>query len=207
MKKEEMKQLKENEKALELTIKNNSKLYGYKTVSGLVYKIIDDLIFIISIGINYTNKNITVSIQYKPIILDKMFWKIFNMAEETKSKPLSFHVNGVFTAKTIKINNFELNYNNKEEAEMKFKEIINHSNNIIEQYRQKVNNVDDFYECIINEEEQYLNIILVDIIKNNYEKALDKIDNCIKNNRDGGFMDENYKSIIMSAKEYCEKRI
>jgi hypothetical protein len=50
-----------------------------------------------------------------------------------------------------------------------------------------------------------LNIILVDIIKNNYEEALDKINNSIKNNRDGGFMDENYKSIILYAKEYCEK--
>ncbi|MDR1339878.1 MAG: hypothetical protein LBK58_07500 [Prevotellaceae bacterium] len=44
MKKEEMKQLNENKKALELTIKNNSKLYGYKTVSGFVYKIIGGVI-------------------------------------------------------------------------------------------------------------------------------------------------------------------
>jgi hypothetical protein len=207
MKKEEMKQLKENKKTLELTIKNNSKLFGYKTVSGFVYKIINDFVFIISIGVNYDNKNITVSIQCKPIMLDKMFWEIFNMVDGTKNKPLSFHVNGVFTAKTVKINNFELNYNSKKEAEIRFEEIINHSNNIIEQYRQQVNNIDVFYESIINEEGQYLNIILIDIIKNNYEKALDKINYCIKNNEDGNFMDENYKSIITYAKEYCEKRI
>jgi hypothetical protein len=146
MKREEIKQLNENKKALESMIKNSSKLFGYKTVSGFVYKIINDFVFIISIGVNYNNKNITVSIQCKPIILDKTFWEIFNMTDETKNKPLSFHVNGVFSAKTIKINNFELNYNNKEEAGIKFEEIINHSNNIIEQYKQKVNNVDDFYE-------------------------------------------------------------
>jgi hypothetical protein len=207
MKREEMKQLKENKRALELTIKNSSKLYGYKTVSGFVYKIINDFVFIISIGVNYKNRNITASIQCKPVILDQMFWEIFNMADDTKNKPLSFHVNGVFAAKTIEINNFELNYNSKEEAGIRFEEIINHSNSIIEQYKQQVNNVDDFYESIINEEQQYLNIILIDIMKNNYEKALDKINYCIRNDKDGDFMDENYKSIIICAKEYCEKRI
>ncbi|MDR1285085.1 MAG: hypothetical protein LBJ88_02665 [Campylobacteraceae bacterium] len=85
MKREEMKQLKENKRALELTIKNNSKLFRYKTVSGFVYKIINDFVFVISIGVNYKNKNISVSIQCKPIILDKMFWEIFNMTDETKT--------------------------------------------------------------------------------------------------------------------------
>ncbi|MDR1316289.1 MAG: hypothetical protein LBK13_05390 [Spirochaetales bacterium] len=207
MKREEIKQLNENKKALELTIKNNSKLYGYKTISGLVYKIINDFIFIISISVSNKNKNITVSIQGKPIILDKIFWEIFDMAGEIKNKPVSFHVNGVFTAKTMEINKRELNYNKKEEAEIKFEEIINYSNNIIEQYKQKIDGIDSFYESIINDSEQYLNIILIDIIKSNYEKALDKINFCIRNNKDGGFMNENYKSIILCAKEYCEKRI
>jgi hypothetical protein len=207
MKREEMKLLKENKKTLELIIKNNSKLYGYKTVSGFVYKIINDFVFIILIGINYVNKNISVIVKCKPIILDKILWEVFNMVEETKDKPSSFHVNGVYTANTVTINEFELEYNNKDEAEIKFKEIINHSNNIIKQYKQKINDINTFYVNIKNYEDQYLNIILMDIIKNDYKTALYKIIDCMKNYETGGFMDENNKSIIELAKEYCEKRI
>jgi phosphoribosylformylglycinamidine (FGAM) synthase PurS component len=207
MTREEMKRLKENKQALELIIKNNSKLYGYKTVSGFVYKTINDFVFIILIGINYANKNITVSIEYKPIILDKIFWEIFNMAEETKNKPLSFHINGVYTVKTVKIKGFELGYNNKEEAEIIFKEIIDCSNNVIEEYREKTNSIDRFYENIVDDKDQYLNIILIDIMKKDYKKALGKIKICINNYEDGGFMNENYKSIIELAKEYCEERV
>jgi hypothetical protein len=206
MTREEMKRLKEDKKTLELIIKNNSKLYGYKTISGFVYKIINDFVFVILIGINYVHKTITVSIECKPIILDNIFWEIFNIDEDVKNQPLSFHVNGAFTAKTVKIKSFELVYNGKEEIDTKFKEIINCSNNIIERYKEKINNIDTFYENIMNDENQYLNIILIDIIRNNYQKALDKINDCIKEYKTGGFM-KNTKNIIELAKEYCEKRI
>jgi hypothetical protein len=206
MTREEMKRLKEDKLTLELTIKNNSKLYGYKTIVGFVYKIIADFVFIISIGINYEHKTIDVSIECKPMVLDEIFWKIFNMNKEAKNKPLSFHVSGAFTAKAVKIKNFELVYNSKEEMEIKFKEIINCSDVIIEKYNENINNLDAFYENIVNAENQYLNIILIDIIRNNYREALDKINNCIKEYKTGGFM-ENNKSIIELAKEYCEKRI
>jgi hypothetical protein len=205
MTREEMKRLKEDKQALELTIKNNSKLYGYKTIVGFVYKIINDFVFIISIGINYGHKTIDVSIECKPMVLDEIFWEIFNINKEAKNKPLSFHVSGAFTARAVKIKNFELVYNSKEEMEIKFKELINCSNIIIEKYNENINNLDAFYENIVNDENQYLNIILIDIIRNNYREALDKINNCIKEYKTGGFM-ENNKSIIELAKEYCEKK-
>ena len=207
MKREEKKLLKENQKALEEVIKNNSKSFGYKTISGIVYKIINDFIFIILIGMNYVTKNITVSIEYKPIILDKIFWEVFNMTEDTKDKPLSFHVNGWFTAKSVDIKKYEIKYDSKEEADEKFTEIINNSNNIIKEHIGKITNIETFYEDIINDEEQYLNIILVNILKNDYRKALDKINECKRKYKTGGFMDENHKSIIDLAKEYCENRI
>jgi hypothetical protein len=206
MTREEMKRLKEDKQILELIIKSNSKLYGYKTIAGFVYKIITDFVFIISIGINYEHKTIDVIIECKPMILDEIFWEIFNMDKEAKNKPLSFHVSGAFTARAVKIKNFELVYNNKEEIEIKFKEIINCSNIIIEKYNSNINNLDAFYENIKNDENQYLNIILMDIIRNNYREAIDKINDCIKEYKTGGFM-ENTKSIIEFAKEYCEKRI
>ena len=201
-----MKKLKNNQKALELVIKSKSKLYGYKTVSGFVYKMVNDYLFIILIGINYINKNINVNIEYKPIVLDEIFWEIFNL-KENKNKPLSFHVNGAFTAKTMNIKTFELEYDNENEAESKFEEIINISNEIIEKYEQKLNNINNFYLEIQNNENQYLNIILLDILKKNSIEALGKINDCIKNYKTGGFMGDNGKSIIMYAKEYCEKNI
>lgn len=45
----------------------------------------------------------------------------------------------------------------------------------------------------------------MDIIKKDYPMALDRINDCINNYKDGGFMDNNGKSIIELAKKYCEK--
>ena len=202
--KEEMKQIKENKKALEMAIKSNSKLYGYKTIMDIPYKVIDDFIFILLI---IANKNINISIECKPIILDKIFWEVFNMQEELSKQPFSFHVNGVHTVKTLRIKEFEIEYNMADEAKEKFDEIIKHSDKAIKEFIFEINSIEKFYEKIKIEELHYLNAILIKILKKEYKKALKKINECIKNHMSGGFMDKDHKSIIEYAKEYCEKKI
>ena len=197
---EESKKILENIKARDFAIKKISKFYGYKTIMDYIYKIIDNFVFVISI------EYFKVIISCKPLILDEMFWEIFEMLEKAKTQPSSFHVKGTFTANTVTIDTFEIESNIPDENEIKFSEIFKKINSVIDNYRKNVFDINSFQEYIKNYENQYLNDILIDIINKKYKIALDKISDCIKNRKDGHFSC-NLKSIIEYAKEYCEKRI
>lgn len=203
MTRDEMRQIKENKKAMEIIIKNDSKLFGYKTSMGYVYKFIDEFVFEILIIVN---KNISGDIRAKPIILDKIFWEIFDMNDEVKNKPKSFHINGAFVANAATINTFEFEYSKSEEAKNKFKNILETSNDIIENFRKNVFDINSFQEYIKNNPNQYLNDIFIDIINKKYKESLKKINQCIKEYKTGGFR-VNCKSIIEYAKDYCEKNM
>lgn len=201
----EKKQIREKEKSMDLIIKSNSKLFGYKSVMGIPYKISNNFIFEIIIIVN---KNVMIKINCKPILLDEIFWEVFDMLEEAKKQPQSFHIKGAFVAGSVKIDNFEFDYNKPEEAGKIFKEIMEYVNKIIENYCKIIYDIKTFQKSIINDPNQYLNHILLEIINKNYKAALEKINGCIKNNKRGGFSDyKTGKNIIEYAKEYCEKRI
>jgi hypothetical protein len=205
MTREELKQIKEKRQSIELLIKKDCKLFGFKNIQGIVYKIINDFIFTASI---MPDKNISVRIECKPIILDEIFWDVFYCVKDNvKDKPVSFHVNGAFVARPIKIDSFSIDFDKIEDANKLFKKTMDRINNTIENYSNKVNNLDTFQEKIKDNPEEYLNTILTDIAKKEYKTALEKINECIKNHQGGKFYDsESQKSIIDFAKEYCEKR-
>ena len=197
---EESKKILENIKARDYAIKKISKFFGYKTIMDYIYKIVDNFVFVINV------EYFKVIISCKPLILDEMFWEIFEMLEKAKYQPSSFHVKGIFTANTVTIDTFEIDSNISVENEIKFSEIFTKINFVIDNYHKNVFDLNSFQEYIKNYENQYLNDILIDIINKKYKIALDKINNCIKNRKDGHFS-SNLKSIIEYAKEYCEKRI
>jgi hypothetical protein len=206
MTREEMRQIKEKRQSIELLIKSDSKLFGFKSIQGIVYKIINNFVFDASI---MTDKNISVRIGCKPIILDEIFWEVFYcVKDDVKNKPVSFHVNGAFVARPIEIDGFVIYFDKVENANELFIQIMNRINNTIEEYSNKINDLNTFQEKIKDKPEEYLNNILIDIAKKEYGKALGKINECIKNKQDGRFSDfGSQKNIIDYAKEYCERNI
>jgi len=204
MTREEQRQIREKRKAMELVIKTDTKLFGYKTAMGFAYKFIDDFAFEILIT---THTNIDVMIRTKPIILDKVFWEVFKMDDEVKNMPKSFHITGAFVASAVIINKFEHQYNTPEEAKDKFKYILEQADSIIENFRKTVFDIKTFQEYIKNNPYEYLNDILIDILNEKYNEALNKINQCIKEHKSGGFAGEKGKSIIEYAKEYCEQKL
>jgi hypothetical protein len=206
MTREEIKQIKEKRQLIKLLIKKDSKLFGFNNIQGIVYKIVNNFIFNASI---MTDKNIFVWIGCKPMILDEIFWEVFYcVKDDVKNKPLSFHVNGAFVARPIKIDNFSIEFDKIEDANEIFIKIMDKINNTIENYSNKMNDLNMFQEKIKDESEEYVNNILIDIAKKEYGKALEKVNECIKNKQDGRFSDyESKKNIIDYAKEYCEKRV
>jgi hypothetical protein len=220
---------KENKDDMKLCIKNNAKRYGYKLNMGHPYKVVNNFIYELSIIVDYA---IYISIKYKPIILDKILGEILNtvdvrILEVEKSKNSIRMIHG---AKQIEIEYFIFYCDDNENVETIFAKIINYSNKIIEEHSAKVKSIEIFYESILKDDSQYLNVILADMLNNNYEKALIKINECIKENKSGGFLLQygesiwnlikkksdgfgvevgivGRKSIIEYAKEYCEKKM
>jgi hypothetical protein len=209
---EKWKKLEKYNKAVKLAVKNNHKLYEYKTVSGVLYKLINDILFQVVFHFEgafekITFKDILVRIVCKPLILDEIFWKIMKM-EYTRTKvKLGFHVNALFAARPAKINNYSIEFN-IEDTERIIVEEMKRANNVIDEYSKKIYDVNTFCEFIENEPEEYLNRILVNILNKNYKKALEESIQCINENKNGGYVNGNTnETIIMYVKEYIEKNM
>ena len=208
MKQEEWQKLQEKTKALEKVIKVVSKTKGYKSVKKFPYKIIDGFLYTVFISPTLTDENVfnpqlCINIQSKPLILDEIFWKVFDMYEIALNQPESFHVKGTFTARGIDIDKFYCDFFEEENQEVVVEKILKKATSLIENSRKKVYDIETFETFIDEKPNQELNKILISIIKKDYSKAENMIDFCIKNENSGGFMKgDSRKSIIECAKDY-----
>jgi hypothetical protein len=210
MKREDRRKLREKEKALEKAIKTVSKKSGYKSIMGFPYKIIDGFLYVALISTTRAesgfNPQLYIYIQSKPLILDEIFWKVFDMYEVAKKQPESFHVKGSFTARAVIIDDFYQDFFEEENQEIVAVKILEKVTLLIENSRKKVFDIDTFGTFINEMPNQELNKILISIIKKDYSKADSMIDYCIKNKICGGFRKgENWKSIIEYAKDYISR--
>jgi hypothetical protein len=189
---------KENRRDMVVYIRNNAESHGYNAsqYQGKLSKIVNNFEYKLSIDVNYA---IYINIKYKPIILDKIYIEIFDMLGENVDKSLSFYLNRANGAIPVEIERLALDGN--ESMETIFLKTINYSNKIIEEHSAKINDIETFYESILKDDSQYLNVILTDILNNNYEKALIKINKCITENKSGGFRSKNGELIIEWVKK------
>jgi acetolactate synthase small subunit len=207
---EKFKKLEECNKKVKLAVKNNYKLYGYKAVSGILYKPINDILFQVKFYFEgsfekITLKDFCVRIICKPLILDEIFWKIIKMEDTGKKTRLSFHVNALFAARPVNISKYLIEFN-IEDIEKTVIEEMKKANNVIDEYSKKIYDLNTFYEFIKNEPEEYLNRILVNILNKKYKKALEECIQCINENKNGGYVNGNTnETIITYIKEYIEK--
>ena len=205
MNREDRQKLREKEKALEKAMRVVAKRNGHKSLMGFPYKIIDKFLYEVLISTTREEKGINprlyIFIQSKPLLLDEIFWKVFDMYEDAKKQPESFHIKGAFTANAVIIDNFYHDFYEEDNQEIVAKKILEKVTLLIENSRKKLFDIDTF-ETFINEKpNQELNKILTSLIKKDYSKAENMIDYCQKNNISGGFMSCN-KSIIEYAKDY-----
>lgn len=223
MTREEKKKIREKEKEFENSLKAICKNYGYKSVMGIPYKFVGQFLFEIhistSLGIStdenlemksnkktVINPSLSVTLYVKPVILDEIFWIVFDMYDAAVKQPKSFHVKGAFTANITPFFSWNEDFIDEENQKNIAEKILTKSNAEIEKYQTTVFNLESFEESIINEPNQYLNQILIKIAQKDYNKALQQIEICIAKGQTGGFA-EIGKTILDYAKEHCKKHI
>lgn len=213
MTREEQKAVRELKNAVKKILKPIGKALNYKTVSGWVYKVVNDYIYILYISVPPVSrgKYIRAKVSVKPILIDTIFWEVYEMTEIAKGQSFSFHVAAAHAPYPYTIEEFDTPITSLEDVTSALEDIFRKSDNIIEQYSEQFLTISSFKTEICNKKDpsSRLNTALCNIAEENYQEAL-SIAQQELNKGAGLFMriDENGVTDIYSyIKKFCEERL
>lgn len=208
MTREEQRYLKAIKKALVGNLRTNCKRNGFKNVNGYIYKQVEEYLYLLLVSVPPVDLGNYVSVKLwcKPLQLDEIYWEVFDMKETAANQPLSFHVQGAFTADCISLEEWKIPISSIDEIDQVFNKIFLTANKYLDQYSNTFKTMKDFKVAISELPSQALNSILCEIYERNYPVALAKIEECLSKYDTGGYL-RGSKSIINYAKEYCQQRL
>jgi len=208
MTREEQRRVKEVRKQLEVCIKRLTKGCGFQKINGYVYKFVGDFVYvaILSIPPVDAGKNLRIDFFYKPWILDEVFWDVFNVIEGPK-QPMSFHVQGAFTAPLVLVENYKVAVSSIEDMDTIYGAVLGELDGKIEEHHQRVYDLKTFLLDLESYKHQFLNRILAEIYQQRYRAAIDLLEIAIFQGETGGFADSSQKNILQYALGYCQKLI
>lgn len=210
MTREEQRCVRELSKSMEKASRPNSKKYGYKSISGFLYKVVNEYLYelIISVPPVGCGKSIDVQLWCKPLAIDDMFWEVFEMLDEAKKQPFSFHVTGAFTPYCHTLEKWSVNVSADYNVDEIYKEIIERANEFISNYAEKLVTVNDFKQELLDKKSVFtLNVLLCELCEGNYRKVLSCLDDEKMNRKSVGFSSVDGGDIYDYMRRYCEKRV
>ena len=209
MNREDRRKLREKEKSLEKAIKIVSKRHKYKIHKGFPYKIVDGFLYEALISSTLEESSfypvLCIYVISKPLILDEIFWKVFDINRDIQRQPESFYLKEEFTADVAIIDNFYQDFFEEENQEIVAEKILEKFTISIENSRQKLFDIDTFEIFIDEMPNQELNKILLSIIKKDYSKVEKMINYYKKNNISGNIVNEyDWVNIFEYVKDYIK---
>lgn len=169
---------KEKEKLLFKTIKEVFKSKDWKFNSYFCFKSVNEFFFDCIFSFNPKENKIWVGLNYKPMILDDIFWDVTEMAEN-KKMPLSFRSNAAFKIWPFEILKFDLTLKHTDNPLEEISAILQTIENKVIETIKNVKNIDEYLVCISNvEHPDYNSIITIHIYNNQYDIAKQKIAFC-----------------------------
>lgn len=187
-------------------LKPISKNHGYKMIGGIPYIVHNDWLY--TILLSNTHNSIHIVIEVKPVIIDEVFWTVFEMKEEVSKKPLSFHVNAAFAPWSFRLEEWNIPVTAIEEIESVLEKTFVDIDEKIAVYCEQIKTIQDFKELIQNHEPvNYLNCILCDIAEGNFESALTKVEEELSNKHSGGFARTQNGDIYEYVRKYCKNQL
>ena len=215
MTREEQRILREREKTLEKnlkkTCKETGKRRGWKTVSGEQYQVRDSFLYILYIAFPTSLEReqvVKADLRCKPLVVDEMYWNVFQMAEEAAKQPFSFHVTGAFTARGLWLPPRKEPLSAPEEPEAAVEAIFDWAEELMGKdlafpdlpaYRERLETA---------EHPKALEIILCLLCEGQYAGALERIEAELSRGETGGFSRLNgRRSILEDARDWCAARL
>lgn len=207
MTREEMRMRRELQKAIEKEyLRPISKSHGYKMIAGIPYFVHNDWLY--TILVSNSHNSIRIVIEVKPVIIDEVFWTVYEMKEEASKKPFSFHVNAALAPWSFRLEEWKIPVMAIEEVETILAKAFVEIDEKIAGYCEQIKTIQDFKELVQSHEPfNYLNCILCDIAEGNFESALTKVEEELSNNHSGGFASPKDGDIYDYVKRYCNNQI
>ncbi|MDE5804208.1 MAG: hypothetical protein K2I22_14995 [Lachnospiraceae bacterium] len=207
MTREEMRMKRELKKAIEKDfLKPISKSHGYKIIGGTSYCVRDNWLYTISASNSYNAVRMIICV--KPVVIDEIFWTVFEMKEEASKKPFSFHVNAAFVPWSFWLEEWRIPITAVEETELVLEQAFTDTDEKIAAYCKQIRTIQDFKELVQSHEPvNHLNCILCDIALGNIEGALAKTEEELSNKHSGGFASTQGGDIYKYIQRYCKSQL
>ena len=207
MTREEMKIRREMKQIVEKQyLKPVSKRHGYKFVSGFPYIVHDGWLYILYV--TTLLREIHMQIEVKPVVLDEVFWTVFDMKTEAEAKPFSFHVTAAFAPYTLYLEEWTLPLETAEQAEAVVDRALTQADAKIGTYCKQIQTLQQFREMTLSREHaNLLNGMLCDIALEDYASALQAAEAETALHHSGGFSDLRHGDIYEYVKRYCKEQL
>ena len=188
--------------AAKAILKDVAKQFGYRTISGIPYKIVHDELYKISVLTSTGRDEVeySISLHFKPLCCDDTLWKILGISGDMAAQPVSIHCMGAFTAPCERL--AEKTRSIKSENE-----IADFFVQQFEAFEHLINETDchqlsSLYIGDTTTDYGITRNILYYIAKGDHRQALSFIEKELEQGKEGLFVLGD-RPFIKSAKEYC----
>ena len=204
----EQQAVRELKKTVAKTLKSLVKEFGYKLLSGWIYKVVNDYLYLVNIDVYPASlgKYISTKISVKPLIIDNIFWEVYEMDDLIKITSINPHISASEGPYPLIIKEYNTPAGPTDEVDYALIRVFEEADSIINEYNKRFTDISSFKSELEGREDEHsvLGIILCDIAEGNYKDALSITKEEIKKGNIGSFAkyDENG---VTGINEYLEK--
>lgn len=204
----EQQAVRELKKTVAKTLKSLVKEFGYKLLSGWIYKVVNDYLYLVNIDVYPVSlgKYISTKISVKPLIIDNIFWEVYEMDDLVKITSINPHISASEGPYPLIIKEYNTPAGPTDEVDYALIRVFEEADSIINEYNKRFTDISSFKSELEGREDEHsvLGIILCDIAEGNYKEALSITKEEIKKGNIGSFAkyDENG---VTGINEYLEK--
>ena len=204
----EQQAVRELKKTVAKTLKSLVKEFGYKLLSGWIYKVVNDYLYLVNIDVYPVSlgKYISTKISVKPLIIDNIFWEVYEMDDLVKITSINPHISASEGPYPLIIKEYNTPAGPTDEVDYALIRVSEEADSIINEYNKRFTDISSFKSELEGREDEHsvLGIILCDIAEGNYKDALSITKEEIKKGNIGSFAkyDENG---VTGINEYLEK--
>ena len=207
MTREQMRLRKEYEALINKQLfKPTAKQFGFKIISGSAYRKEGDWLYIVDMFVRYDS--LLVKIGVKSLLLDELFWEIFEMKAEVAKKPLSFHINAAFVPYSLTFREWITPFTGIEHTAEVLEQAFTECRSVIAQGLESIQSISDYRELLMQKNHvNMLNVMLCDIAEERYTQALAKAEQELASGQSGGFVTMEKGDIYNYIVRYCQERL
>ncbi len=203
----ENKHAKELDKLALQHFKKLGKSKGFNVVRGEIYKLRKGFFFTAIVNVGYVKDEYVlstpISVRVKPVSMIDIYWDLLNHSEY-KEKPVSFKASCPHLPDAVPVDSIIITIENDDVLEARCNEFLTRLDEIIEQFLNKVNDVNTYYKFVKTNhtyERETMLYILLEMLLENYEKSNELLEAELKAGRTGNLTIGN-KNVYHFALEY-----